>query len=133
MSPIKKSTAVIIKNKKLLLVTNKDRQSFFWTPGGKLDGEETPEQTLRRELKEELNIEVTKETFYFTYLSDIEEDNKPREVCCYFVEYKGEPTCQAEIEKMLWVSKEDIESGSLILQNGVRLHLVPKLINDKLL
>lgn len=133
MSPIKKSTAIIIKDKKILLVTNKERQSFFWTPGGKLNDEETPEQALRRELKEELNIEVTKETFYFTYLSDIEEDSKPREVYCYFVEYIGEPTCQAEIEKMLWISREDFESGSIILQNGVKLHLVPRLINDKLL
>lgn len=130
---IRKSTAIIIKNKKLLLVTNKDRQVFFWTPGGKLDKGETPEQALRRELKEELNIEVTKETHYFTYLSKKEEDNKPRKVYCYFIQYSGNPSCQSEIKELLWVSKKDIENNTVKLQQGVSLHLIPRLINDGLL
>lgn len=133
MIPIRKSTAIIIKDKKILLVTNKDRQVFFWTPGGKLDEGETPEQALRRELKEELNIEVTKETHYFTYLSNEEEDNKPREVYCYFIEYNGNPSCQSEIKELLWVSKNDIENNIIKLQQGVNLHLIPRLINDGLL
>jgi 8-oxo-dGTP diphosphatase len=133
MIPIRKSTAIIIKDKKLLLVTNKDRQVFFWTPGGKLDKGETPEQCLRRELKEELNIEVTKETHYFTYLSKKEEDNKPREVYCYFIEYSGNPSCQSEINELLWVSKNDIENNTVKLQKGVSLHLIPQLIKDGLL
>lgn len=125
---IKKSAGIIIKDKKVLLVTNK-KQPFYWTPGGKLEEDETAEEALKRELMEELNITVTKATPYFTYLSSIEEDTKSREVICFFVEYLGELKCSAEISEMAWFSKDD----DLMLQTGVKLHLIPRLIADGLI
>jgi 8-oxo-dGTP pyrophosphatase MutT (NUDIX family) len=129
---IRKSTAIIIKDKKLLLVTTSD-ESFYWTPGGKIEEGESSEEALIRELKEELKIEVASTRPYFKYSSVIEEDNKPREVDCFFVEYTGELTCSSEISSMIWVSKDDISNNKIVLQNGVKLHLVPKLLADNLL
>jgi ADP-ribose pyrophosphatase YjhB (NUDIX family) len=129
---IRKSTAIIIKDKKLLLVTTSD-ESFYWTPGGKIEEGESSEEALIRELKEELKIEVASTSPYFTYSSVIEEDNKPRKVDCFFVEYTGELTCSSEISSMIWVSKDDISNNKIVLQNGVKLHLVPKLLADNLL
>ena len=56
-------SAVIIRNKKLLLVTGYDG-SFYWTPGGKVDSKEKHEQTLIRELEEELSVNPTEKSLF---------------------------------------------------------------------
>lgn len=129
MNPIRKTAAVIIKDKKILLV-NGNKQNFYWTPGGKIEVNESPEDTNVRELKEELNVNVTDQKYYFTYLSDKEEDNKTREVQVFFVEYEGELECGAEVDNIQWISRKDIEKENINLQLGVGGHLIPKLIKD---
>lgn len=129
MNPIRKTAAVIIKDKKILLV-NGNRQNFYWTPGGKIEVNESPEDTNVRELKEELNVNVTNQKYYFTYLSDKEEDNKTREVQVFFVEYEGKLKCGAEVDSIRWISRKDIEKENINLQLGVGGHLIPKLIKD---
>ncbi|MEK7611498.1 MAG: NUDIX domain-containing protein [Patescibacteria group bacterium] len=53
-----KAAGIIIKDRKLLLYKGKDKDTFV-APGGKLKGTETPEKALARELKEELDIEIS--------------------------------------------------------------------------
>ena len=58
---IRVSAAVIYRNGQFLLSKRKahQHQGNKWEfPGGKIDGDETVEQALTRELKEELNIHV---------------------------------------------------------------------------
>jgi len=54
------SSAIILKDKKILLVKRSDYTPTFpntWAcPGGRADNNETPEQAVIRELKEELNL-----------------------------------------------------------------------------
>lgn len=55
------TAAIIIENKKLLIAQRADhgRMALKWElPGGKTEPGETPEQCLRREIKEELDIDV---------------------------------------------------------------------------
>jgi 8-oxo-dGTP diphosphatase len=55
-------TAAIIREKGKVLIAQRMRNSLFglkWEfPGGKVEGDESPEECLRRELKEELGIET---------------------------------------------------------------------------
>lgn len=51
-------SANIIKNGKILLEYN-SKHDYYTLPGGKQNGNETPVETLVRELKEELNISIT--------------------------------------------------------------------------
>lgn len=46
--------AVIIKDGKLLLLEDSSKPDFWDVPGGRIDDDETLDQTLLRELKEEL-------------------------------------------------------------------------------
>jgi len=55
----KTARALIINNKKILLVSGHGAD-FYWTPGGGIENNETPEVALKRELKEELGLEVYK-------------------------------------------------------------------------
>ena len=53
VTDIYKSAGIIVRDKKLLITRTKGKPHFF-SPGGKIEGGETPAQSLVRELKEEL-------------------------------------------------------------------------------
>jgi len=71
--------AAIIKNDNKILCTQRDvskneEVSFKWEfPGGKIEAEETQEEALAREIKEELNIDINIERYFmevnYTYPS----------------------------------------------------------------
>lgn len=129
---IEKSAGIIIEDNKLLLVSG-NSNLFFWLPGGKLEKGETPEDALKRELKEELDIELSYFKPYITYVSDQEEDGTIRKVYTFIIKYDGRINNQAEIDRIVWLSKEDFSKETIPLQSGVKIHLVPQLIKDGLL
>ena len=53
--------AAIVKDDKVLIAQRKDKElSGKWEfPGGKIEKGETPEQALKREIKEELDIDIS--------------------------------------------------------------------------
>jgi ADP-ribose pyrophosphatase YjhB (NUDIX family) len=52
--------ALIVRQDKLLLVEHRKRGQRYWVlPGGRLEGAETLTAALRRELREELRLEIT--------------------------------------------------------------------------
>ncbi len=54
-----RASAVIIKDDHLLMVQIADRGYLWWAlPGGTIEENETPEEALVRELREELTLEV---------------------------------------------------------------------------
>ena len=59
--------ALIIKDMKLLMVTGYD-ESFYWTPGGKINDNENHETCLKRELAEEPGVELVSMKHYTTFI-----------------------------------------------------------------
>lgn len=57
---------LVIKNKKVLMV-KEFGQDFYSLPGGILEKDETEKQTLLREIKEELNVDVVDYKIYGKY------------------------------------------------------------------
>ena len=98
--------------------------------GGKVDEGEDLISALDREVSEELGVKVKKSEPYITYISFQEEDGSTREVTCFFVEYEGEPKAKGEIEKMVWISRQDIKENKVKIQSGIADHLIPKLLKD---
>jgi 8-oxo-dGTP diphosphatase len=61
------TAAILIKDDKILIARRKDsdRQGGKWEfPGGKIRADETPEQCLAREMREEFDIEVSVGEFF---------------------------------------------------------------------
>ena len=59
---IKVTAAILVKDDKLLIAQRKGRDSLSnkWEfPGGKIENDETPEECLKREMKEEFGIDVS--------------------------------------------------------------------------
>ena len=125
-------SAIIIKDKKILLVTGYD-ESFYWTPGGKVEPGESHEEALRRELAEELGVALVSMRSYHTYDATNEITGQSQKVHCYLVEIKGTPSQKAELTKSMWCSSQDILTGKTKVSKGISSQLLPRLMKDKIL
>jgi 8-oxo-dGTP diphosphatase len=134
----KRISAVIIQDGKMLFVTGFNEQ-WYWTPGGKNKHEEAPEETLIRELKEELGLEVKNSKYYLSYITpkfneEFKDIGEKIQVDCYLVEVNGSPIPNQEITNFFWWSKSEImENESKLLGNEIKEQLIPKLIQDNLI
>ncbi len=132
MTAIRKAAALIFQNKKLLIVLPRDKP-FWIQPGGKYEGNETPLECLCRELKEELQLEVTSCTHYNTYQHEkAAHANAPLVLECYLVVIKGTPIPSSEIERIDWLGKDEFESKKFNVAPTF-YQFVPELIRDGLL
>ena len=132
MREIKKAGALIFKDKKFLIVRPQGKP-YFINPGGKYEKGESAEDCLRRELKEELKVEVIFIRHYKDYnFGKAAHSNFPLELDLYIVEIQGELNQSSEIEEIQWLSKEDFNNKKFNLAPSFYKY-VPDLINDGLL
>ncbi|MBU2595879.1 NUDIX domain-containing protein [Patescibacteria group bacterium] len=93
----KRVRAVIIKDNKILLMRRvKNGRKYFVFPGGGVKKKENFEAAIRREIKEEFDIDITIETFLFRI------ENKGR-VELYFLikNFTGQPKLSGEERQMV--------------------------------
>jgi ADP-ribose pyrophosphatase YjhB (NUDIX family) len=124
--------AILIKDKKLLLVTGYE-ETFYWTPGGKVEGKESHEGCLKRELFAELGIEPTAIKHYVTFTLPNEIKGGEQINYYYLVQYGGEIKLGEEVTKFIWYSKQNFLDKKPRISRGIEEHLIPKLIEDKYL
>lgn len=103
-------TAGIIQDQgKILLAQRKENsdQGLKWEfPGGKLEFGETPEQCLKREIQEELDIEIGIEGI-FQVVSHIYGDSQVI-LLCYLCHYGKGILKPKECQDYCWVEKKDL-------------------------
>ena len=101
--------SIIMRDDKVLIVKN--AKGFWEVPGGRMDGDETIEQTLERELKEELpnvaQIKVHGIVGAVRVHKDIKE-NVSLVLIFYRVsaDFDGQPTLSHEHTEYKWATKE---------------------------
>ena len=103
---IDKIGAVILKDKKMLVARGK-KYDIFFVPGGKRESGETDEQTLRREIEEELGCQIKGIKYYKTFITEASGISGKVKVAAYFCELVGEPRPCNEIEEIAWIGKND--------------------------
>lgn len=108
-------TAFILDSDKVLIVRRSQEETFlpgyYELPGGKVEFGESPEQALKREIKEETNleIEVIKPYDCFSYLSS---DNERHTIDIQFITKLTDNPENIKLSKehdaFEWISKDDI-------------------------
>ena len=108
MKKVNVSAAVIVKdNKYFIAKRNKDKHlgGYFEFPGGKQNDNETLEQTVIREIKEELNVDITVDRkLGDEHYSDEKINVHLHYFFCTII--KGDIVLK-EHEEAAWVSKEE--------------------------
>lgn len=108
---IEVSAAIIKKDGKILIAQRNKNQSLAlkWEfPGGKVEPNETIQESLKREIKEELNIDIeVKEKFGEI---SFEHANNILKLTAFYAEWVSGELKALEHEKLEWVAVEDLEN-----------------------
>ncbi len=96
-----------IVDRKLLCVRSAGNDTFY-TPGGKPEPDESDEDALIRELKEELSIDIIRDSIEhlhtFVGVAHGKHAGKRLEMRCFVADYTGTLTPASEIEEMRFVT-----------------------------
>jgi 8-oxo-dGTP pyrophosphatase MutT (NUDIX family) len=113
----------------LVVKKNVPGRNTYIIPGGRPEGAETQMETLERELKEELGVEVTDATPFGTYEERSEFEDVPLVMTVFDVKIAGSPTPQSEIIDLCWIDR-NYEDRGISIGSTLANHVVPKLIES---
>jgi 8-oxo-dGTP diphosphatase len=109
------TAAIIIRDNRVLIAKRPDNggQAGRWEfPGGKIEDGESPEECLRRELYEELEIEVEVKGFFEK--SIYRYDKGAIELLAYRAEWVGGDIRVREHDEIRWVYAWELDSYELM-------------------
>lgn len=116
---IRIAAAVILRKDGATLLVRKRGTSAFMQPGGKIDGDERPLDALRRELFEELALNIQPEDADYLGCFSAPAANEPDCTVTaemFRVQIDDDVKAQAEIEEIRWVragSQDQLELAPL--------------------
>ena len=109
---IDKIAFIYLKDNKILSTLSKGKDTYY-IPGGKREGNETDCETLVRECKEELTIDIKLDTVKYYGTFEAQAHGKREGVIvrmtCYEGEFDGEITPSSEIAEIRWSEYKDID------------------------
>ncbi|MDN5201921.1 TIGR00730 family Rossman fold protein [Fulvivirgaceae bacterium BMA10] len=109
---IDKIAFIETKNGQVLGTKSKGKKKYY-IPGGKREKNESDEETLAREIFEELSVDIIQPTIQyvgtFKAQADGKQDGVIVKMTCYGAEYRGELKENNEIEEIRWLNYADID------------------------
>ena len=124
---IDKVGGIILKDKKILIQRKKNNREECIIPGGKREGNETDFETLKRELYEELDVELLNAKFIGGFDDIAVFSNEPIHVQTYIAEIKGKIKCKNEIKEAIWIDRNYIEQG-IEVGSILGKYVIPELV-----
>lgn len=122
---IKKVAAIIIKDDCILSVSKKKAPDFYMLPGGKYEGSENDFEALSRELKEELNVNISEMNFFGDFEDISMLENEKLFLRIYITKIIGKPNPDNEIVNMKWISI--YSNCNTKMGSGISKFVIPKL------
>ena len=131
LTAIQKVGAAIINDKNMALVVRKKTQSSqeYFMAGGRMEAEETQKETLVRELKEELGVEIASMDFIDSFEDIGVFEREPIIIHAYVVRIHGQPRAQSEIIEYIWIDK-DFEKRGFAISSIMATKVIPWLVSQ---
>ena len=127
------SVLVLYNDQKEILLQHRSKEALrlpdYWALfGDGIEGKETPEQALAREILEELEYEVVSPKLIFTQKFTYKEDENTKYV---FVEKynPARPLTQHEGQEMRWCKFEDLDDLLIVDHDRIVLSKIQKFLN----
>ena len=96
-----------------ILSTRSKGKDAYYLPGGKREGADTDLQTLTREIKEELSVDILPETAKLYGIFEAQAHGKAEgllvRMTCYTAEYRGSLCPDNEIAELRWLTTADMD------------------------
>jgi len=109
---IDKIAFIEIQEGKILSTKSKGKTKYY-IPGGKRESGETDEQTLIREISEELSVDIFPNTAEYVGTFSAQSDGAKEGITvimtCYKALYSGNLKANNEIEEIKWLNYNDLE------------------------
>ncbi|MFA6274453.1 MAG: NUDIX domain-containing protein [Candidatus Paceibacterota bacterium] len=123
---------IIIEDNKILFLLGKGYKEL-WTPGGKLEEGETNEECLKRELKEEIGVDLVEAKFFKEYdgPSFYRHSERTKNIM-YLAKISGDIKPDMEIESFVWLSGEDFINKKYPMIPIYESDIIPDLIKEKI-
>lgn len=114
---IDKIALIKIKNGQVLSTRSKGKNKFYF-PGGKRELAESDEETLIREIREELSVEIVPNSYKYIGTFKAQSDGMKEgiivKMSCYSADFKGTLKANNEIEEIQWLNYADINKVSAV-------------------
>lgn len=111
MKKIDKIAFIYLKDGKILSTLSKGKDAYY-IPGGKREDSESDEETLVRECKEELTIDILKDTIKYYGTFEAQAHGKAEgilvKMTCYTAEFNGTLMPDSEIEEIKWLDYSNL-------------------------
>ena len=115
MKEIDKIALLYLKDGKILSTLSKGKDTYY-IPGGKREPGETDEETLVRECREELSIDINKDTIKYYGTFSAQAHGKAEGVLvkmtCYMADFDGELKANSEIQEIRWLNYSNLDKIS---------------------
>lgn len=112
MKMIDKIAFLYLKDGKILSTRSKGKDAYY-IPGGKREGNGSDLETLVREVKEELSVDILPETATLYGVFKAQAHGKSEgvivQMTCYMATFEGEIMADNEIEELRWLSMADMD------------------------
>lgn len=111
MKKIDKIAFIYLKDGKILCTLSKGKDTYY-IPGGKREEAEKDEETLIRECKEELTIDIIRDTIKYYGTFEAQAHGKSEGVLvkmtCYMAEFQGKIEASSEIQEIRWLDYSNL-------------------------
>jgi len=115
---IDKVSLINISDKKVLVALSKSKSKLY-LPGGKRESNESDIECLKREIKEELNVEIKEDSVRYFGTFEAPADGKDSAVLvrmkCYFADYSGVLEAANEIDSFEWITYTEKHRTSVVV------------------